>query len=474
MGKNETSKKHETIVNEKGESKVKETKATQATIVNEEGEVNLAELDQSYADSQGILATNLCKAGVPITARQIARLLCGHMGIVEAIERSERKAKTIVDEFEQVNTMKLGSLASVYESLLDRQDEAEAIDYGELEPIAELHFTAHKEVKEYRERPAKASNFRECVDFLTSEISALPAESQTILTTAYFLSARVPRSERDDMLQTIFASVFNRVWKLRWNVDNVHFSGDGLIGIDHSGECVEMPARLAYFIGHCDLVDYWRNYKRHSQSSFAPYDAIVECESRDESESDDPLDFVHDKLVRVMEVANLTPKQQATVLDAKLLHDNYKEIQRDEIEYRAIVRQSQRILQSATEYDASTEVEDDDLMRETLRRLPPHIRKLVLRLTGKFDSDGIEIVKRTRVLNPAEAKALARWSKTKGCAELLTRLGLADSRLFQSPAEVHDVRILPDTPSEIHSSKGLGLGVSYTMDHRLLRVSDGS
>ena len=493
VSKTETGDQHGTIVNEKGESKVSKAKVTHKTIVKEEGKVkqtkakkqewSLASIVEEYErefetgseaiepdkhtrlsqagienlskvweQSQGTLATELKRNGVPITARQIARLVCGHMGIREKIERGERNAKdSLVRASYYAGNLSPDSNLDcetdeiiadedrVTDGVCDREstyvhDDETGVSYEKNlyddEALMDLAEATRKAYK-YRERELKPSVFKEVVDWLTTEISQLPEESQTILATAYFLSARAPRVDRDDVQQEIVVCLLNAIQKYRWNT---RVFDDGSIGVEHTG--FAMPARLAYYIGHCTIANWWQRYMRRSQHSFAPWDTIIECEQRDEPETDDPLEYVQDKLERVMKVARLTKAQTTLVRDAKHLEDNRKQTEQDNTEYKRIIRLSQGILQASVEFDYSCI--DEDLMRTTLKKLPEKVRKLVLRLTGKYDSDGHEIVKRTRVLSPAEDKALERYSKTKGCEETLTRLGLNVARFFSPVRPVSD------------------------------------
>lgn len=86
--------------------------------------------------------------------------------------------------------------------------------------------------------PIKESDFAQVVDQYIEEIEHLPNLARQALNMAYVFSRKVPRDEREDMLQELALAIL---------------------------ECGKVSERLAYTIAKRDWQDWWKSYKLHSQ-----------------------------------------------------------------------------------------------------------------------------------------------------------------------------------------------------------------
>jgi hypothetical protein len=362
--------------------------------------INHKALESTYQSSQGTLDTRLSKGGLKVTTRQIAKVLASHLPYTEVV-RSESKAKfSIACDFQEVTRIDAGkAMGLLNQSTLDKPVRKVVKQSQTQVTIPTNIKVTMLESKLPKRKRAKLSPFRVNVDWITTELDSLPQEVKTSLACAYVFSSRVPRQEREDMLQGLVANLLQFIKDKSWTVG---LDGSGIVSTLWTG--YTLSESLAYRIAKCDTLDYWRRIKGHSQ----------ECESVEAiAESPDILDYSQEEFRKAIENMEFDNHTTEVLKVEKILHESIKETK---VQYTSEANRRKELkdvyynLQDSIEYENQVIGKLD--FKATMSQLPKAIKKIVTRLTDKLDESGNTIVKRTSLLSSAEYKALQRYANS--------------------------------------------------------------
>lgn len=376
--------------------------------------INHKTLESAYQSSQGTLDTRLSKGGLKVTTRQIAKVLASHLPYNEIV-RSESKAKfSIACDFQEVTRIDASKAMGMLNQSTLESPVRKVVKSSIVKVTIPTNIKATMlESKKPKHKRLKLSQFRLNVDWITQELDSLPQEVKTSLACAYVFSSRVPRQEREDMLQELVTNLLQFVQDKSWTCG---LDGSGIASTIWTG--YTLSESLAYRIAKCDTLDFWRRIKGHSQ----------ECESIDSiteasEESPDILDYSQEEFSQAISNMEFDNHTTEVLKVEKLLHESMKEAKvqyTSEASKRHELKEVYYNLRDSIEYENQVIGKLD--FKATMSQLPKAIKRIVTRLTDKLDESGNQIVKRTSVLSSAEYKSLQRYANSSKGKELKENL----------------------------------------------------